>query len=114
MTDVEIINARMNLIDRDALAELIDCGYDLDFDEVPETKRELIRMVMEQPTVDAVEVKHGEWQWIGDSEEPQDGVFMCSVCGGFLYDVWIDDCKWCPYCGAKMDAAGDGQNNKGQ
>ena len=45
-----------NLIDRDALIELIDGGFDLDFDEVPETKRELIRMVREQPLVDAVEV----------------------------------------------------------
>lgn len=56
-----------------------------------------------QPTIDAVEVVHGEWKFIGDSEEPQDGVFMCSVCGGFLYDALIDDCKYCPHCGAKMD-----------
>jgi len=44
------------LIDGDALVELINGGYDLDFDEVPETKRELIRMIMEQPTVDAVPI----------------------------------------------------------
>lgn len=46
----------MRLIDGDALIELINGGYDLDFDEVPETKRELLRMIMEQPTVDAVHV----------------------------------------------------------
>ena len=46
----------MRPIDGDALVELINGGYDLDFDEVPETKRELIRMIMEQPTVDAVRV----------------------------------------------------------
>lgn len=44
------------LIDGDALIELINGGYDLDFDEVPETKRELIRMITEQPIVDAVPV----------------------------------------------------------
>ena len=44
------------LIDGDALIELINGGYDLDFDEVPETKRELLRMITEQPTVDAVPV----------------------------------------------------------
>lgn len=44
------------LIDGNALVELINGGYDLDFDEVPETKRELLRMIMEQPTVDAVPV----------------------------------------------------------
>ena len=46
------------LIDGDELIELINGGYDLDFDEVPETKRELLRMIMEQPTVDAVPL---EW-----------------------------------------------------
>ena len=44
----------MRLIDADSLHELIDGGFDLDFDEVPETKRELLRMVDEQPTIDAV------------------------------------------------------------
>lgn len=47
----------MRLIDGDALIELINGGYDLDFDEVPETKRELLRMIMDQPTVDAVPLK---------------------------------------------------------
>lgn len=47
----------MRLIDAEALIELINGGYDLDFDEVPETKRELLRMIMEQPTVDAVPVE---------------------------------------------------------
>ena len=46
----------MRLIDGNALIELINGGYDLDFNEVPETKRELLRMIMEQPTVDAVPV----------------------------------------------------------
>lgn len=64
---------------------------------------ELYDILERLPTIDAVEVKHGEWKFIGDSEEPQDGVFMCSVCGGFLYDALIDDCKYCPHCGAKMD-----------
>lgn len=41
----------MRLIDADALHELIDGGFDLNFDEVPETKRELLRMVDEQPTI---------------------------------------------------------------
>ena len=39
------------LIDADALNELIDGGYDLDFDEVPETKRELMRMIDDAPTI---------------------------------------------------------------
>ena len=46
----------MRLIDADSLHELIDYGFDLDFDEVPETKRELLRMVDEQETIDAIPV----------------------------------------------------------
>lgn len=38
----------MRAIDGDALYEQIDGGYDLNFDEVPETKSELLRMIMEQ------------------------------------------------------------------
>ena len=39
------------LIDADALCDLIDNGFDLDFDEVPETKRELLRMIADAPTI---------------------------------------------------------------
>lgn len=39
------------LIDADAFYKLIDGGYDLDFDEVPETKQELLRMIIDAPTV---------------------------------------------------------------
>ena len=46
----------MRLINADALHELIDGGYDLNFDEVPETKRELLKMVDNQETIDAVPV----------------------------------------------------------
>lgn len=46
----------MRLIDADSLHELIDYGFDIDFNEVPETKRELLRMVDEQATIDAVPV----------------------------------------------------------
>ena len=47
------------LIDADALYELIDGGYDLDFDEVPETKRELLRMITDAPTIIEAEVNDG-------------------------------------------------------
>lgn len=46
----------MRLIDVDSLHELIDGGFDLDFDEIPETKRELLRMIDHQETIDAVPV----------------------------------------------------------
>ena len=43
----------MRLIDADVLFELINGGYDVNFDEVPETKRELLNMITYQETVDA-------------------------------------------------------------
>lgn len=39
------------LIDADYLYEVLDGGYDLDFDEVPETKKELLRMIEQAPTI---------------------------------------------------------------
>ncbi len=39
------------LIDADELYGLLDGGYDIDLDELPETKRELLRMIVEAPTI---------------------------------------------------------------
>lgn len=43
-------------IDADALKELIDGGFDIDFDEVPETKKALLNMIDYQETADVVKV----------------------------------------------------------
>ena len=64
--------------------------------------------IVNAPTVDAVEVKHG--QWISLTECANAGVY-CSVCHK---KVWKEDYAWCnrknklrsnycPHCGAKMD-----------
>lgn len=47
---IEVPTPHGRLIDADAFYELLDGGYDLDFDEVPETKRELLRMITDAPT----------------------------------------------------------------
>ena len=97
--------------DTDALKELIDGGYDLDFDEVPETKRELLRMIDEQSTTDVQEVKHGKWEErkVVENkkiiEEWQSA--KCSVCGKYHttpYLYYFDDFNYCPNCGAKMES----------
>lgn len=46
----------MRPIDADALYELLDGGYDVDLDELPETKAELLRMIDQEETIDAVPV----------------------------------------------------------
>ena len=48
------------LIDADAFYEVLDGGFDLDFDELPETKRELLRMIVDAPTIIDAEVDDGD------------------------------------------------------
>lgn len=91
----------MRLIDADALYELIDGGFDLDFDEIPETKAELLRMIDTQLTIE--ERKTGKWV---DDERTIGG--NCSVCGEYCGAVEIGEngirsiWNYCPNCGAKM------------
>ena len=63
------------------------------------------------PTVDAVEVVHGEWEITED--DYYDLVEMkCSVCGeSYGFEDYEDDIPknyhYCPNCGAKMDGDGN-------
>ena len=66
------------------------------------------------PTVDAVEVVHGEWK---DAHEIKSfrhtniPVVQCSKCECYFCDI-INNHRWfyhyCPNCGAKMDGDGNG------
>lgn len=48
----------MRLIDADELKEIIEGGFDIDFSETPELKKELLNMVDYQETIDAEPVIH--------------------------------------------------------
>lgn len=111
----------MRLIDADALL----CEYlerytaqekngNLVF-SVAEIKQDFADILIEAPTIDAVEAVHGRWVdkgWDGDFSWQIDGrgacwkVFECSACGsrGGSYKS-----HYCPNCGAKMDAPKDGE-----
>ena len=53
------------------------------------------------PTVDAVEVVHGRWEWLGPYRYNDDGMIgTCSVCKERLR---LFAHNYCPNCGAKMD-----------
>lgn len=66
--------------------------------------------VGEMPTVDAVEVVHGEWSRL---EDDYCGLIalVCSKCNR---EYWFEDeppmkiYNYCPNCGAKMDGDGNG------
>ena len=53
-------------------------------------------MIDMQPTVDVVEVKHGEYKTKGAWH------IECSVCGHTLVHI-CEAQNYCPNCGAKMD-----------
>ena len=58
------------------------------------------------PTVDAVEVVHGEWVVCGDGEYVP---FMCSACGKTTSWYHKQTANYCPNCGAyMMDGDGNG------
>jgi hypothetical protein len=76
-----------------------------------------LRMIMDAPTVDAVEVVHGRWEdvYCGRREIPR---FQCSVCKEFALRKserdWLGRwhegqalTRYCPYCGAKMDGGNE-------
>ena len=54
------------------------------------------KLMVDAPTVDAVEVVHGRWAFIGEA-------CVCSVC----HKATIQDFYFCPECGAKMDGDGN-------
>ena len=55
--------------------------------------------VEQMPTVDAVEVVHGRWEWITED------VYGCTNCGDVNHVKEVmgqPDWNYCPNCGAKM------------
>lgn len=58
------------------------------------------KLMVDAPTVDAIEVVHGEWIF-NRGQAYGEPLYFCSVCtdGG---SEWGTD-KYCPNCGAKMD-----------
>lgn len=95
----------MRLIDADAVLKELkkSCEYHAENSrELSLLQRDII-IVQEQPTVDAVPVRHGKWIDMADFEQ-------CSVCTGtHLKEVqgyygkmlWVKT-PYCPNCGARM------------
>ncbi len=56
----------------------------------------LLRVIDEQPTIEAVPVVHGEWKF----DISGAGHYYCSVCGG--RGDFYGKYNYCPSCGARM------------
>lgn len=91
----------MRLIDAEELVLQVDC---LETCRCRKAKdwmipiSEVCREICEAPTIDAVPVKHGEWEYIGGYGYQ----YRCSKC------VMCAEHKtrYCPNCGAKMEVQG--------
>ena len=86
---------------------------DLDIQVGAIIAKEFLDKAKQAPTVDAVEVVHGDWLYGERNKVERTLIVECSECGatfnlpmfefGFCYN-------YCPNCGAKMD--GDGNGNR--
>ena len=96
----------MRLINADELKTAFPC------DEIVRTEG-VRAMIDHMPTVDAVPVRHGRWQWIPSTYDRVlcEKRYRCSKCH---HETITHDSepweKFCPNCGARMDGK-DGDGN---
>lgn len=70
-------------------------------DDVCELLDDVMYALEEEPTIDAVEVVHGQWKKANN--RPKSYIRVCSVCGKEAYFCGKGcSYKYCPNCGAKM------------
>lgn len=67
-------------------------------DHIRDLTKALSVALDDAPAVDAEPVRHGKWKSMGDC-----GVTECSACEWNI-EEYVGDYKYCPCCGAKMDA----------
>ncbi len=103
----------MRLIDADALYKRIPayvcvpCAF-IEKDCKDCVVQRVMNIVDNFPTIEAVDVVHGEWINLNTLEDCGECAFMCSICGEIYWSddsnlVSPKDAKYCPNCGAKMD-----------
>lgn len=103
-----------DLISRSALREsmcgelkrLADIAYFKLRNDADRMERAIRAVIDVAPAVDAEPVRHG-W-WINKTKPIYaafDYRFDCSVCKHIFYAGGIERFRYCPWCGAKMDAA---------
>ena len=72
--------------------------------------------LVNEPTIDAVPVRHGEWKYNPNGMDWGLGAWECSLChaqnnnlgmGNNINPYMFVGSNWCPQCGAKMDGKGE-------
>lgn len=84
---------------------------------------EIVRYLDTCPTLDVAPVRHGRWEQDyelvqGMEDNSEYPYVACNLCGHKEYDVDLNDYtdyddlpKYCPNCGAKMDAGQEDDKN---
>ena len=83
-------------IDREAMLEQIARRESLMAGDKMISIDALRVFIMNRPVADVEEVKHGEWIYDSNTDEPR-----CSECGEGALEGIIT--PYCPHCGAKME-----------
>lgn len=85
--------------------------------------REAANYIENAPTLDVAPVRHGRWEQDyelvqGMEDNSEYPYVACNLCGHREYDVDLNDYtdyddlpKYCPNCGAKMDAGQEDDKN---
>lgn len=104
----------MRLIDADTVSKLFDAEFKetiklifegkTHLDNLAEGFCEAYRVIQNMPAVDAVPVVHGQWEQCFEDWRQQIEGDKCSACGFEHYGTGSSRFRYCPNCGAKMDA----------
>ena len=89
----------MRLIDANALMRDV-MGLTIVSPEAMNYANAVAVAIANAPTIDAVEVVHAKWVWTPRG-------WCCSACCKPSLIEAVAFAKWCPRCGAKMDAKED-------
>ena len=93
-------------IERQAVIDAIHCDITItgrqNAELVASTIGAFVDRVKSLPSADVVPVVHARWV----NYSPV--TIKCSRCGHVIHDWRYSECKYCPNCGAKMDARREG------
>lgn len=63
--------------------------------------------IQNRKAADVAPVRHGRWIYHAETIHTLAHT-RCSVCSSIRYEHYVNDFRFCPSCGARMDGGGDG------
>lgn len=99
----DTVTSPKEYIEKDDFYDVIDGGFDLNFDELPESKAALLEMIRNFDPADVKPVVRGEWiegEYVG--EVGDEIKWHCSSCGFAVLSDEHPAWRFCPDCGADM------------